>query len=583
MATVDEPGTVPRKKGPGRPRKESLPAAKKQKTTVAATPTHGGSAAQSPAANSPAPERQMSRLVSKVVESKPLPSLPEPQPLRLSDDEYQSIAASAVLATSLEQSRLRWISDGIFERYWVKPETGKNAKPPPPKNPDAKWMKSRGECRMRIEPHLFVADMYVEERTKPPPAVPKQQPNQQYRLPQQYGQQQSQQYQGRPLPPVLPPATGHAGSGPLPKPPAPQRPQPPGPRMLPTGSAASSTPPNAQKPDPVISMLATRASSNPELKALMKEVATGNATQDQLKVFQKHIDELTTIITKQKQDEEDTATKAHQQANAIQYDAAAPAKSASMSEAALQQAPRSSPYPAAPQAALQYGQQSSWTASPPPSTNLPVILAFKDTGATEDRFLFPQNSILEALSPQHLLASFIVTRKGGQAVDVTGLDPSAQYWQPVTIMIEVAYGREELLNCIRRWVKPADEVRKHMEEVMQHSTRVPEQYLAMRLPFKSTATTDDDLSKEATPLVEDRGKPRPKAVKKATSISKLNADIAKRQSGTVSTPENASTPDVAGQSTTVSAKTPHASTEHAVEPDDRPRRATRKSVRISEA
>ena len=50
-------------------------------------------------------------------------------------------------------------------------------------------------------------------------------------------------------------------------------------------------------------MLATRASSDPELKSLMKEVATGNATQEQLKVFQGHIDELTKVINEKKKSE----------------------------------------------------------------------------------------------------------------------------------------------------------------------------------------------------------------------------------------------------------------------------------------
>jgi len=44
-------------------------------------------------------------------------------------------------------------------------------------------------------------------------------------------------------------------------------------------------------PDPVISKLAARASTDPELKSLMKEVATGNASQEQLRIFQRHIDE----------------------------------------------------------------------------------------------------------------------------------------------------------------------------------------------------------------------------------------------------------------------------------------------------
>lgn len=43
-------------------------------------------------------------------------------------------------------------------------------------------------------------------------------------------------------------------------------------------------------------MLATRAASDPELKALMKIVASSKATQEQLRIFQGHIDELNAII-----------------------------------------------------------------------------------------------------------------------------------------------------------------------------------------------------------------------------------------------------------------------------------------------
>jgi hypothetical protein len=57
---------------------------------------------------------------------------------------------------------------------------------------------------------------------------------------------------------------------------------------------------NNASPDPVIPMLAKSASSDPELKALMKVVASGNATQDQLRVFQGHIDEVTKIINERR-------------------------------------------------------------------------------------------------------------------------------------------------------------------------------------------------------------------------------------------------------------------------------------------
>ena len=43
-------------------------------------------------------------------------------------------------------------------------------------------------------------------------------------------------------------------------------------------------------------MLATRAASDPELKALMRVVASSKATQEQLRTFQQHIDDLNAII-----------------------------------------------------------------------------------------------------------------------------------------------------------------------------------------------------------------------------------------------------------------------------------------------
>src|SRR5262249_16888882 len=73
-----------------------------------------------------------------------------------------------------------------------------------------------------------------------------------------------------------------------------QTPNPPPP-------AASSSPPK-QNTDPVIQMLATRAAADPELKNLMKVVASSKATQEQLKLFQGHIDELNGIVERQKAD-----------------------------------------------------------------------------------------------------------------------------------------------------------------------------------------------------------------------------------------------------------------------------------------
>lgn len=534
MAVMEEPAAVGKR------------AAKRQKT--------GSPAVESPAAVATTSTKG---LISKLSDNKPLPTLAEPQPLDLSPDEYQTVAASAVLAAALEQSRRSWVSDGIFERYWVKPEGGKNGKPPPPDNPDVKLMKSRGECRIRIEPHLFVAEMYVEERAKAPVA-PKQ-PISHYRP--------AQQYQHRGLPPTIPPGQ-------------PQIPQQSPPRVP---QASSPAPQSGTKPDPVISMLATRASTDPELKSLMKEVATGHATQEQLKVFQKHIDELTAMVTRQKQDQDDSTAKAYQQPNTIHYDGQADMRVSSTLNGTMQLAPGTQPYPPAQpgQQPQQHGQQQPWVAPA-----LPVIIAFKDVGATEDRFLFPQHSILETLSPQHLLVSFIVIRKGHQAADSDGLEPNAEYWQPITIMIEVAYGREELLNCVRRWVKPAEEVRSYMEGVMQRCERAPDSHLALRLPFKSTVVTEkENVSKEATPVVEEHVKTRPTA--KATKTKKGGSMLKTKTDGEAAAPAQTSamkSEKAASPVMPLQQVEPSQTTEPPVEVDTggRPRRATRKSVRISE-
>ena len=259
MAQTEE-AVIGQKRGPGRPAKSAQPVEKKRKISTAfSTPL--SSSLHSPADSTPVPDKRSTKLLAKVYDSRPLPTLPEPQPLSLSKDEYQTIASSAVLQSSLDRSRHKWISDGILERYWVKPESGKNARPAPPNNPELKWQKQKGPCRIRIEPHIFEADVYVEEKAKPQPAPVKQYvppPFQQsaygqpYRPNQQpYGQQQY--YQNRTLPPIQQPVHSPANT----LPPINSLPQSPAPSHM----SPSRQQEKKASPDPVISMLATRASS----------------------------------------------------------------------------------------------------------------------------------------------------------------------------------------------------------------------------------------------------------------------------------------------------------------------------------
>lgn len=586
------------KRGPGRPPKSATPAFKKQRTSITAptTPAIASPSIQSPAVGSPAPDRKNLRLPVKIAENKPLPSLPAPQPAGLSSDEYHTIAASAVLAASVERSRLNWACNGIFKRYWVKPETGKNAKPPPPGNPDAKAMKAKGECRLRIEPHIFEAEVFVEERPKQPVA------------PKQYTPTTTQSPYGVPSRPMpVQQSRPPVASGQTPVQPA-QRSNTPiqaHPAQQPRAQSALGTAGTQQekKADPVISMLASRASNDPELKALMKEVATGNATQDQLKIFQRHIDELTVIIQKKKGDDDDNRSVGTQGSNTIQYDGPADVKPQPppppLQTAQIpQQAPQPRPAVSTPQAPPSFHQQPTW-ATPPPvpvQTTFPVMLDFskKTPGGTEDRFLFPQHCVLENLSPQHLLVSFIVTRYGREAADTTGLDPDKQYWQPVTMMVEVAYTREEILSCIRRWVKPLEEVRKHMEETMKTCTRAPETFLAMRLPVKGAVPEIEETPKEATPLVEEKSS-KPKATVKyvkrpstskaaGTPGRKKSTEGAKEQSGGTPAATAALSPAPPTEKSETASKP--AADEAADTADSnetgRPRRTARRSTRTSE-
>jgi hypothetical protein len=331
-------------------------------------------------------------------------------------------------------------------------------------------------------------------------------------------------------------------------------------------------------------MLATRASSDPELKALMKEVATGKATPEQLKVFQKHIDELGAVIQAQKLKE------AAEEDKKAKLNATPP--QGSMTPQPIPPhtfTPQPNPSPAwQQQPIVPPAQQYVPPLPPPPPPPSEVVFAFTLPDATDDRFLFPQYSILEPLSAQHVLASFIVTRKGSEAADPTGLhlDPETEYWQPVTMMVEVAYGREPLLKDVSRWVKPADEVREEMKKVMQRCTRAPDSFLPLRLPIKGSAVVVDSeaTSKNGTPAPDEKksSKAKTAAAGKRSSLAK-EASASGKESKTddkgapLASVTESLKPDAAAQ---LGATIDGANDESA--DTGKPRRTTRKSVRISE-
>ncbi|EER45162.1 conserved hypothetical protein [Histoplasma capsulatum H143] len=313
----------------------------------------------------PEPEKRV--LPTKIEDGSPLPTLTNPQPSTLSPEEYQSYAESfllnvagvqaeysftdcwlsfsAVLSAALQRSRIRWLNDCIFEKYWTKPSK-KKSQPQPRQNPPRESMSKLGPCNILIEPHHFEAMLFTvrnPQAQQPIQYAPPQRPIVQYTPPNNFYQYQPQhQPPGQPRQPYSPgPHTPPIATAPPPQqlpsqsrleqshnnapPPStqsirqsrPEGPNPPLQNRIRQNNPAKSEPmqnppaknppeqsqPVKTSPDPVIHMLATRAASNPELKALMRIVASSKANQAQLRAFQAHIDELNAILASRRQNE----------------------------------------------------------------------------------------------------------------------------------------------------------------------------------------------------------------------------------------------------------------------------------------
>ncbi|ORY19855.1 hypothetical protein BCR34DRAFT_595300 [Clohesyomyces aquaticus] len=234
----------------------------------------------------------------KLVDGQPLPTLPEPQPMDLSPEEYQSIQQSGVLGASLQRSRAVWISGANFRLFHalftgpkkVADRTEEDKQKLQRQKEIVKnfpQLGSSAEAKLVVEPHTFPIRIYGPRETiraaqKKPPTYGHWPNHNQYPPYQQY-KASTPTYAPKPVPQPRP---------------AQPKPPPPIPKPTPPAASSGSTTP---APDPVIHMLAQRAGTDPELKAVMKIVAAGQATKEQLEFFQGHINELTQILQRQKE------------------------------------------------------------------------------------------------------------------------------------------------------------------------------------------------------------------------------------------------------------------------------------------
>lgn len=128
----------------------------------------------------------------------------------------------------------------------------------------------------------------------------------------------------------------------------------------------------------------------------------------------------------------------------------------------------------------------------PPAPPKPDISAVVFDFGTGDRYLFPKYSMLEYLptqTGQQVVVSFLIVRKG--SISDYGGDPELDYYQPVTMRLFTHTGRH--LENLTRVVAPQDEVRRYMDDVMDHMTRAEYVLLAMRLPRITEEAEKDGL------------------------------------------------------------------------------------------
>lgn len=255
-------------------------------------------------------------------------------------------------------------------------------------------------------------------------------------------------------------------------------------------------------------MLAERAATDPDLKALMRIVADGKATADELKRFQAHIDELTKILHAR---QAAAAQAASRLANG-QHPSGGFATPNHMASPATAQPPVArQPPPAQPRAPYTApGQMGTVQFHTPPQPQAlrskgPVAskndisgVVFEFAGGNGDRYLFPKYSILEYLPGGQVIASFLIVRKGS-AADSKSYDPALDYYQPVTIRLWTN-GSGKQLESLAKVVAPQEEVRRYMDDIMDNMTRAEYVLLAMRLPREAIQTPQQkEKEKEKSP------------------------------------------------------------------------------------
>ena len=251
------------------------------------------------------------------------------------------------------------------------------------------------------------------------------------------------------------------------------------------------------KADPVIQMLATRAANDTELKNLMKIVASGKASQTQLREFQDHIDELNSILKSRTSPSpsfgiENSVGGIHRPSGSVYPPNPFQHTKADMSwNQTGSAAVPSVPHQPLPPIKVEPSSQTYPSAATPTvtktssSSKMDIHGVVFDFGGTGDRFSIPRFSILEYLyGGTQVLVSFIVIRRGSTAAS-GNYKGTMNYYQPVTLRLTTPHPK--ILEPLARVVAPPDEVRSYMNNYFDRLSPAETVYLATRLPRVSEA------------------------------------------------------------------------------------------------
>lgn len=313
-----------------------------------------------------------------------------------------------------------------------------------------------------------------------------------------------------------------------------------------TASQAGPTRPE-HRPDPVIQLLASKAATDPDLKALMRVVASGKASPEELKEFQGHIDELTPAANAikaklveedrlaarrwfeqnagvkqesqiQPQRQQQQAQKVPQQQLLQQQPQQAPM--AALKPPMSQQVPHNLPNPQQQQSTTYPQQHNGYHQSahnyyhvppPPPQSEChqpppaPVksramyappaaqrIVSYSNVvfefvqSNHGDRFLFPKNGILEYRDNGcTVLVSFLILRTGEDD------DAKTEQYEPITVYFKAQ--NPKLLEHLQKVVNPMDQVRAYMTDIFKTKKRASRVTPVYRL---KRVTRDQDGSGE---------------------------------------------------------------------------------------